>query len=261
MIANALLATDRTLRILERNAWVNLRLWPLFLSGLVEPVLYLVSIGMGLGPLVGAVPGPDGRPVSYQAFVAPAMLAVSAMNTTVFNTTFVFFHKFKYAKTFDAMLTTPLDVRDMVRGELMWALTSSTAYAAVFLAMMMATGLTRSAWCLLAVPAATLVGFAFAGTGLGLTTFMRSFVDFDYVHVVITPLFLFSSTFFPLDRYPPGVAAVVRLSPLYHGIALERALVAGHLTAGLLVHAGYLAALGWSGLRLATCRLGLLLQP
>lgn len=261
MIANALLAADRTLRTLERNAWVNLRFWPLFLSGMAEPVLYLASIGVGLGPLVGPLPGVDGRPVPYPVFVAPAMLAVSAMNTTVFNTTFVFFHRYRYARTFDAMLTTPLDVADLVRGELTWALASGTGYAAVFVALMAGTGLAGSPWCVLAVPAATVIGFAFAGTGLGLTTFMRSYVDFDYVHVVVTPLFLFSATFFPLDRYPAAVAAVVRLSPLYQGIVLERSLVAGRLTADLLIPVAYLAALGWSGLRLATWRLGLLLQP
>ncbi|HZN20035.1 MAG TPA: ABC transporter permease [Micromonosporaceae bacterium] len=261
MITNLLAADRGVLRVLERNARANLRMWPLFLSGLVEPLLYLLSIGVGLTALVGPVSAPDGRAVSYEEFLAPAMLAVSAMNTAVINTTFVFFHKFKYAGTFDAMLTTPLDVRDMVRGELAWALACTTAYACVFLATMAAMGLTGSAWCVLAVPAATLIGFAFAGAGLGLATFMRSYVDFDYVHVVVTPLFLFSATFFPIDRYPSLLAQLLRLSPLYQGIALQRALVAGHLTPGLLIHVGFLTLMGWLGLRLASRRLRLLLQP
>ena len=259
--AVALVGSRRAFRVVERNARTYVRMWPAFLSGFLEPVFYLFSIGIGVGALVGDLPGPGGRPVAYDVFVAPAMLATSAMNGTVFDTTFNFFFKFKYAKTFDGMLATPLGVRDIVRGEVTWALLRALMYATVFLATMWAMDLIPSAWAVLALPAALLIGFGFAGAGMGLTTFMRSFVDFDYVQLAIVPLFLFSATFFPLSEYPTALGWVVRCSPLYQGVALERALVLGDVSPVLLLHAAYLAAMGLIGLRVAGRRLGTLLQP
>ena len=116
-------------------------------------------------------------------------------------------------------------------------------------------------WGILSIPGAALIGFAFAGAGLGLTTFMRSFFDFDYVELAIVPLFLFSATFFPLSEYPDGLAWVVRFSPLYQGVAIERALVLGEPSWTLVLHSAYLAAMGWIGLRVAGNRLGRMLQP
>jgi len=259
--AVALVGSRRAFRVVERNARTYVRMWPAFLSGFLEPVFYLFSIGIGVGALVGDLPGPGGRPVAYDVFVAPAMLATSAMNGTVFDTTFNFFFKFKYAKTFDGMLATPLGVRDIVRGEVTWALLRAVMYATVFLATMWAMDLIPSAWAVLALPAALLIGFGFAGAGMGLTTFMRSFVDFDYVQLAIVPLFLFSATFFPLSEYPAALGWVVRCSPLYQGVALERALVLGDVSPVLLLHAAYLAAMGMIGLRVAGRRLDALLQP
>ena len=110
-------------------------------------------------------------------------------------------------------------------------------------------------------PVAVLIGFGFAGVGLAATTFMRSFVDFDYVNMAMIPLFLFSATFFPLRSYPAGLQAIVRVTPLYQGVVLERSLVLGDLHWTLLLNALYLAVMGAIGLRVASRRLGLLLQP
>lgn len=251
----------RTARVVERNLRSSVRLWPLFLSGLVEPLLYLLSIGYGVGAFVGPVAGPDGRAVPYPVFLAPAILAVAAMNSTVFNTTFVFFHRMRYSGTFQALLSTTLDRRDLARGELTWTLVSSAVHATVLSGAFAALGLLRSGWSVLTVPVGVLVAFAFAGAGLGLTTYMRSYLDFEYVHVVVTPLFLFSATFVPLAEFPPAVAWAVRLTPLYHGIELERAAAHGLLDATVLVHVAYLVLMGWAGLRLAYRRLGPILQP
>jgi lipooligosaccharide transport system permease protein len=259
--AIGLLGPRRTMRVVERNVRSYARMWPAFVSGFVEPVFYLFSIGIGVGELVGDLPGPGGQSVSYELFVAPAMLATSAMNGTVFDTTFNFFFKYKYAHTFDGMLATPLGVGDIAWGELVWALLRALIYTAVFLLTMLALGLVQSWWAVLALPAAGLIGFGFAGAGLGLTTYMRSFTDFAYVGLAITPLFLFSATFFPLDEYPPALEWVVRLSPLYQGVAIERALILGEPSWSLLGHAAYLAVMGWAGLRLASRRLGYLLNP
>ncbi|MDP9069882.1 MAG: ABC transporter permease [Actinomycetota bacterium] len=251
----------RPLHVVERNALAYRRLWAIFLAGFAEPVLYLLSIGIGVGHLVGDVAGPGGRPIPYQTFVAPGLLAAAAMNGSVFDTTFNFFFKFRYARTFDAMLATPLEVSDVAVGEMAWALLRGTAYATVFLVTMALLGLVESGWGVLCLPAAMLIGFGFSGAGMAATTWMRGFVDFDYVNLALVPLFLFSATFFPLSRYPGPLEWAVRATPLYQGVALERALALGDLRWTLLVHVAYLGAMGTVGLRVASARLGRLLQP
>jgi lipooligosaccharide transport system permease protein len=108
---------------------------------------------------------------------------------------------------------------------------------------------------------AVLIGFAFAGMGLGATTYMRSFLDFDKVSMAIVPLFLFSATFFPLSRYPDALAWVVRCTPLYQGVVLCRSLTLGDIHATLLLNAAYLAVAGYVGMRVASRRIAKLLQP
>ena len=126
---------------------------------------------------------------------------------------------------------------------------------------MLVFGLVESWWAVLAAPVAVLIGFAFAGAGLAATTCMRSFLDFDYVNLAIVPLFLFSATFFPLSQYPAALEAIVRVTPLYQGVVLERSLVLGDVHWSLLLNAAYLAVMGAVGLRIAGRRLGRLLQP
>jgi lipooligosaccharide transport system permease protein len=248
-------------RVVERNMRAYRRGWVPFATGIVEPLLFLLSIGVGVGQLVGDLPGPAGRSVPYEQFVAPGMLAIAAMNGAIFDTTYNFFVKLKYAKTYDAMLATPLRASDVARGEVVWSLGRGSIYAGCFLAAMLVLGLVGSWWAVLAIPVAVLVGFGFAGAGLGATTYMRSFIDFDYVALAITPLFLFSATFFPLGRYPRALELLVQATPLYQGVALSRAVLLGGVHPGLLWHALYLAVMGWLGMRVATRRLGRLLQP
>ena len=252
--------TMRALHVAERNLVSYRRNWKLLMTGLVEPFLYLLSIGVGVGALVGTVPV-SGRSVPYEAFVAPALLATSAMNGAVFDSTFNFFYKIKYAHTFDAMLSTPLGVGDVALGEMGWSLARSTLYAASFLAIMTAFGLVDSWWGVLALPAATLIGMTFAGLGMAATTYMRSFVQFDYVNLAMIPLFLFSATFFPITRYPEALQWVVRATPLYQGVALERGLVLGDISWALAGHALSLVVLGALGVRIAASRLGRMLLP
>jgi lipooligosaccharide transport system permease protein len=189
------------------------------------------------------------------------MLANAAMNGAIFDTTYNFFSKLKYGKTYDGMLATPLDAHDIARGEVLWALARGGVYAIGFLLVMVAFGLVVSPWGVLVVPVALLIGFAFAGMGLGATTYMRSFLDFDKVAMAIVPLFLFSATFFPLERYPDALAWVVRCSPLYQGVVLCRALTLGEVHPALLLNVAYLAAMGYAGTRLASRRITQLLQP
>jgi lipooligosaccharide transport system permease protein len=261
VIVTQLVAGKRPVRIVERNALAYRRIWFVFLTGFAEPILYLLSIGVGVGELVGDLPGPGGQPVPYETFVAPGLMAAAAMNGAIFDTTFNFFVKFKYMHTYDAMLATPLRVGEVASGEVVWALLRGTIYATGFLVTMLALGLVPSAWAVLAVPAAVVIGLGFAGAGLAATTWMRSFIDFDYVNLAIVPLFLFSATFFPLSRYPDALELIVRCTPLYQGVALERGLILGDIRWTLLVNAVYLVAMGCIGVRVAATRLGRLLQP
>lgn len=259
-IAPPVNARRRFLRMTERDVVGYARAWPVLLTGLVEPFLYLLSIGIGVGALVGDVTY-AGRQVPYETFVASGMLATAAMNGAVFDTTFNFFIRLKYAKLYDAVLSTPLEPRDVALGEVTWALLRGAFYSAAFLVTMWAFGLTDSWWTLLALPTTVLIGAAFAAVGLAASTYMRSFLDFDFVNLAITPMFLFSATFFPLERYPDGVATVVQLTPLYQGVALCRALTTGEVDVGLLAHVAYLGAFAIVGVIIAARRIDTLLRP
>jgi lipooligosaccharide transport system permease protein len=249
------------MRVLERNAVAYRRMWLIFASGLLEPVLFLLSIGIGVGALVGKLPGPAGEPVAYRDFVAPGLLAVSAMNAAVFDTTFMFFIKLKYWGIFDSMLATPLTPRDIASGEIAWSVLRGTIYAGFFLLTMLCFGVLRSPWAVLALPVAVLTGWAFAAIGADGASFMRSYFDFDFVNLVLIPSFLFSGIFFPLDRYPDWLAWIVRLTPLYQSVALARACTFGAIHADAALHVAYLLAMGLLGNRIAGRRLGTLLTP
>lgn len=250
----------RSVRLVERNVWSTRRGWLLFVSGLFEPMFYLFALGIGVGGLVGEVVGPDGRTIAYGVFVAPALLAASAMNGGTYESTINVFSKLKWGKVYDAMLATPVTPRDIAVGELSWALLRGLVYATSFLVIATAVGLVPSWWAVLALPAASLIGYCFAGLGLMATTYMRSWQDFDLIELVMLPLFLFSATFYPLEVYPEAVRWVAQLSPLYHGVALVRGLMLGVIEWVLLGHALVLAVLGTFGLRVATRRFALLLR-
>lgn len=252
-------ARRRFLRMTERTAVGYARAWPVLVTGLLEPLLYLLSIGIGVGALVGDV-AYAGRSIPYETFVASGMLATAAMNGAVFDTTFNFFIRLKYAKLYDAVLATPLEPRDVALGEVTWALLRGAFYSLAFLVTMAALGLVDSWWGLLALPATVLIGAAFASMGLAGSTYMRSFLDFDFINLAITPMFLFSATFFPLGEYPAWLAAIVQVTPLYQGVALCRGLTTGEVDPGLLVHVAYLLAMVAVGVRVAGRRIDALLR-
>jgi lipooligosaccharide transport system permease protein len=197
--------------------------------------------------------------VPYREFVAPGLLAVSAMNGAVYDSTFNVYFKLKYMKIYDAMLATPMRPAEVALGEIGWALLRGSLYAVAFTTVMAVLGLLHSLWVLLAVPVAVLIGFAFAAAGMACTTFMRSWQDFDYVLLASLPLFLFSATFYPLSVYPPPVAAIVEWTPLYQGVVLLRDLVLGVPGPGLAWRAAYLLVMGLAGLVVAGRRIGRLL--
>lgn len=253
------LGTRRARYLFERSVYLYRRQWLMIASGFLEPLFYLAAIGFGVGALVGSVPGPNGEPVPYQVFVAPALLASSMMNGAITEVMFNAYGKLRWEKVYDAVLATPLGVGDIALGEIGWAIFRGGLYAVGFVCVMAVLGLIRSPLALLTIPGALLEGFAFAAAGLAATTFVRGWQDFDLIQVVLQPLFLFSATFFPLDIYPEPLRIVVQLTPLYHAVALLRALSLGVLDAGMVVHVLYLAAMGLIGLVIVSRRLDKLL--
>jgi lipooligosaccharide transport system permease protein len=245
--------------LVERNFLVYRRSWIVFVSGFFEPVFYLLSIGIGVAQLVGDFTLADGTKIGYAAFVAPAMLASSAMNGAIFDSTYNIFFRMKYARLYDSMLATPLRPWDVATGEVTWALLRGACYSAMFILVMLVLGLIQSWWALLALPVAVLLGYAFAGAGMALTTFMRSWQDFEFVQLATMPMFLFSATFYPVETYPGYIRWLVEITPLYQGVALERALTTGAVSWPLLINALYLAAMGTLGMYVASRRLGKLL--
>lgn len=242
-LAASLAHSPGALRVVERNGLSYRRLWLILAAGLFEPVFYLLGLGVGLGQLVGEVEV-GGQTVRYAAFVAPGLLASSAMNGALFDATYNFFYKLKYGKVFDAMLVTPLSMGDVVVGEITWAMLRGGFYATVFLGVMLGLGLVSSWWAVLAVPAALVIGLTFAAVGSTVTSFVRAWQDFELVQLVVQPLFLLSTTFFPLSVYPAWAHPLVAATPLFHGVQLIRHLTLGTVGWGDLGHLGYLLVVG-----------------
>ena len=247
-------------RLVERNILAYRRIWYIFLSGFFEPLFFLLSIGIGVGSLVGDLTVGD-TVVDYRTFVAPALLATAAMNGSLLDTTFNFFFKYKYAHTYDGVVSTPVEAGDIAIGEQIWALLRGAIYSGVFLITMLFFGVIESWWAVLALPVAVLIGFAFAGAGLACTTWLRSWPDFEFVNMAMIPMFLFSATFFPVSEYSPLIEAVVKITPLYQGVVLERGLCVGEVHWSMLLNAAYLLVMGVAGVRVASRRITRLLKP
>jgi lipooligosaccharide transport system permease protein len=248
------IALGRGALLFERNLMVYRRTWLLIVSGFFEPLFYLFSMGIGLGHYVGKVPVEGVGLVSYGSFVAPALLASAAMNGATYECVNIFF-KLKYAKTYDAMLSTPVGPTDIATGEVLWTLFRGLLYAVGFLVVVAALGLVHSPLGILAIPAALLIGFGFAGVSVAGATYMRNWQDFEILGLVQLPMFLFAATFYPLSVYPPALQWVVRCTPLYNATALMRALMLGGVGWTQLVNVAYLAAMGIVGLVITNRRI------
>ena len=247
------------LLLLERNAMVYRRTWMVLFSGFFEPLFYLFFFVYPLEKFIGDVTS-AGETLEYAAFVAPALLAASAMNGAFYDATNVFW-KLRYGKVYDAMLSTPVGPKDVAVGETMWAVVRAMLYSAAFLIVIAALGLVESWWGVLALPACFVIGFGFAGAGIAAVTWMRNWKDFDIVQLVMLPMFMFSATFYPISVYPEVLEWIVRVLPLYHGIELVRSLTTGTVGLFQLVNVAYLATMGLVGMAIAGRRIdGLLLK-
>lgn len=231
------------LRIWERNLRTYREKWYYsLLPNFFEPVFYLLGIGLGLGAYVAA--GGDFEQ-GYVVFIAPGLVAASAMNGAAFETTYNVYVKLVFRQIYDAMIATRISMKDVILGELLWAMTRSFVYGFIFLLVTFFFGVPLIPEMLLAPAAILLTGFCFAAIGLTFTSFIHT-IDFYtyYFTLFITPLFLFSDIFFPVaDRFPQWLVWIAQATPLYHGVQLLRGCAEGDLTAWL-VSAPYLLIVG-----------------
>jgi lipooligosaccharide transport system permease protein len=252
-----LLAARRPQRLLERQ-WMVTKAghWKVLLSGFFEPLFYLLSIRVGFGKLVGDIDY-HGVLVPYAEFVAPALLAAAGMNGPVYEATNVFF-KLKYDHVYTAALAAPLTSGDVAVSEMVFITLRGVLYTMAFVVTMWALGMTSSWWALGLVVVGLVTSMAFSAVALAAVTFMRTYTDFEYIPALLLPLFLFSATFYPLSSYGRW-AWVTELSPLYHSVAIARALNLGEPSWGMLGHFGVLLAMTVLGVAVATRRIDSLL--
>jgi lipooligosaccharide transport system permease protein len=233
--------------------------WFVVLSGFVEPVLYLASFGYGLSSLVGPM-NSSGQSISYAAFIAPGLLATSAMNGAIYDSTFNVFFKMHHGKVYNAMLATSLGPLDVAMGEIGWALLRGLTYAIGFMAVVAPFGLIPSIWGLLAIPAAVLIAFGFASVGMGVTSYLKDFQQLEWVNFVMLPMFLFSGTLYSTDAFPRIIQIIIEALPLAQAISLVRDLTLGHVHLGTLWHVLYFSVMIIAGLVFTTRRLRNLFQ-
>ena len=207
-------------------------------SGFFEPVFYLLSMGIGLGSIVGSI-DVNGTPVAYGAFIAPALLAVSAMNGAIYDSTWNVFFKLNFGKLYQTMLQTSLGPVDVAVGEITLALMRGGMYAVGFLIVMQIMGLVMSPWALLAIPAVLLIAAGFAAVGMAFTSYMKTFQQMDWLPMFFLPMFMFSATFYPITIYPPAIQVMVECFPLWHGVEMIRELTTGIITPMMFVHVAY----------------------
>jgi lipooligosaccharide transport system permease protein len=240
---------ERGFRVIRNQNWI------IIVSGFFEPVFYLLSMGLGLGALVGNVAGPGGAPISYAAFIAPALLASSAMNGALYDSTWNVFFKLRFAKLYEGMLSTSLGPLDVAAGEIFMALFRGFLYACGFMAVITAMGLVTSWWALAMIPVALLIALGFASVGMALTSYFTTFQQMDWINIALLPMFMFSSTLFPITVFPLGVQWFVMALPLWHGVELMRQLSVGHFDASTAVHIGYFVVMSALGVAFTTRRL------
>ncbi|MCC4268636.1 ABC transporter permease [Microbacterium schleiferi] len=229
--------------------------WIVVLSGFFEPVFYLASLGIGLGSLIEDVETSSGLVVSYAAFIAPALLAVSAMNGAIYDSTWNVFFKLNYGKLYEGQLATSLGPLDVALGEILYALLRGLVYATGFMIIMQIAGLNLAPTAILALPAVVLIAFGFASLGMAITSYMKTFQHMDWINMVLLPMFLFSATFYPITVYPEFVQAIVMALPLWHGVELIRGLTTGALSIAMLGHVLYYVVMIAVGLVFTTTRL------
>ena len=223
-------------------------------SGFFEPVFYLLSLGLGLGSYIGAVHD-GGHVIPYAAYIAPGLLAVSAMNGAIYDSTWNVFFKMHFGKLYEGMLATSLGPLDVALGEILLALLRGGLYAVAFMIVMQALGLNLAWTALLALPAVLLIAFGFASLGMAITSYLKTFQQMDWINFALLPMFLLSATFYPLSVYPVPIQWFIQALPLWQAVDMIRQLTTGYIEPSMIIHVLYYAALITFGLLFTTRRL------
>jgi lipooligosaccharide transport system permease protein len=231
----------RFLRVWQRNLKVYRKSWKVsFIPPFLEPLFYLIAFGVGLSGLVGNIHY-QGSEISYVRFIAPALIGVSIMYNAFFETTYASFVRMYYQKTFDAMLATPLSLEEVITGEIVWGATKSLIAAAIMMGVISLFGFIRFPDSLLILPLAVLGGIAFGSIGMFFTAIVDNIEMFNLpVFLFVTPMFLFSGTFFPMENLPRWAQQIALLFPLTHLANLARSFSFWKLSPSLLWEIGYL---------------------
>lgn len=241
--------------LLERG-WLAFRssTWVPVFTGFLEPVLFLLAFGYGMGNLIGNI-SIESTSIDYTLFIAPGLLATSAMNGAIYDSTWNVFWKLNESKLYKTMLSTPLGPLDIALGEITWALLRGLVYSIGFLTVVTTFGLVPSFWAILAIPAASLVAFGFASVGMAVTSFFKTYQQMGFINVLMLPMTLFSGSLYPISVYPEWLEKVIMALPLWHGIELVRAFWFGNIGSDILVHVAYFAVMIAFGLFITSRRL------
>ena len=243
---------ERSLVALKSSNWFPV------VSGFLEPLLYLFSFGYGVGTLIGDIQASNGQVVRYAMFIAPGLLATSAMNGAIYDSTWNVYFKLHEGKIYHGMLATSLGPLDVALGEILTALLRGFAYAVGFMAVATPMGLIPSWWGVLAIPAAVLIAFGFASIGMAITSYFKSYQQMGLINISLLPIFLFSGSFYSLSVFPDWAQIVIKTLPLWHAIEMIRNLSLGIINFSLLGHVAYFLVMSGTGLFITTNRLNAL---
>jgi len=237
------LTSHSSLRVLEHDLLVFRRGWRSYvMSGLSQPFLYLLSMGIGLGLYVNRNGGAPGG-VPYLNYIAPALLVTQAMMAAAFESAWPIMSKITWEKTYLAALNTPIGATSLLAGDVMWIAFRAVLLSVLFFAVILAFGAVSSPLALLAIPVAVLTALAFAAPIIAFTATQKTDQSFNMLfRFGITPLFLFSGTFFPIEKLPLFIQPLAWVTPLYHGVSLARAFSLGQVDpAAAVIHVAVLA--------------------
>lgn len=227
------------LAVWRRNARVFAKVWRgALLPTFLDPLLYLFALGFALGTYLASVGG-----IPYREFIGTGLIASAALWAASFESTYNVYLRMNETRLYDAVLATPVEVQDIVAGDLLWGATRATIYSTVFLAVVAGFGLLSSPLALLIPPFVLLGGLCFSSLGYTFTSLIPKIDLYSFFFtLVVTPMFLFSGIFFPFDRLPGWVEVIAFMTPLYHLVEITRALSFGEVDGWIAVHTAWLAA-------------------
>lgn len=219
------MSLKRAMRVWQRHLTVYTKLYKSSLAlNFVEPVLYLAALGLGLGAFVKEIKG-----MPYINFIAPGIIASSSMFAATYECTYGTYVRMVYQKTFDAILATPINIDDLLAGEMIWGATKSVLYGSIIILVLFIFGLIDSVMILLSIPLLFISGLIFAEVSLICVAIVPGIESFNYFYTLfMTPMFLFSGIFFPLDGLPELISKIAFFTPLYHLVNICRAFAAGN---------------------------------